>query len=103
MAEVTLGVPLTQLVTYLDEYLRVAEIPDEPNAVNGFQVQNSGRVGRIVAAVDASQATIDGVIAGLEAGEATCAPPGTSRPALGGKRADQQAGDTAACRCPAGP
>ncbi len=69
MAEVTLGVPLTQLVTYLDEYLRVAEIPDEPNAVNGLQVQNSGRVGRIVAAVDASQATIDGVIAGLEAGE----------------------------------
>lgn len=69
MTEVTLGVPLAQLVSYLDSYLRVADIPDEPNAVNGLQVQNSGRVGSIVAAVDASQATIDGVIAGLEPGQ----------------------------------
>jgi dinuclear metal center YbgI/SA1388 family protein len=30
--------------------------------VNGLQVENSGRVGRIVAAVDASQAAIDGVV-----------------------------------------
>jgi dinuclear metal center YbgI/SA1388 family protein len=55
------GVPLTKIVTYLDEYLRVREVPDERNAVNGLQVENSGAVNRIVAAVDASQVTIDGV------------------------------------------
>src|SRR5512145_58476 len=58
------GVPLTELTAYLDEYLRIREVPDERNAVNGLQVENSGTVSRIVAAVDGSQATIDGVIAG---------------------------------------
>jgi dinuclear metal center YbgI/SA1388 family protein len=58
------GVPLGELVSYLDEYLRVREVPDERNAVNGLQVENSGHIGRIVAAVDASQATIDGLAAG---------------------------------------
>jgi dinuclear metal center YbgI/SA1388 family protein len=53
--------PLSELVAYLDEYLRVREIPDERNAVNGLQVENSGAVGGIVAAVDAAQQTIDGV------------------------------------------
>jgi dinuclear metal center YbgI/SA1388 family protein len=62
------SVPLVELVDYLDEYLRIQEIPDETNAVNGLQVENSGRVGSIVAAVDASQGTIDGVIAMLETG-----------------------------------
>jgi dinuclear metal center YbgI/SA1388 family protein len=62
------GVPLHQLTSYLDDYLRIKQIPDEANAVNGLQVENSGRVGAIVAAVDASQATIDGVIATLEPG-----------------------------------
>lgn len=54
-------VPLAEITTYLDDYLRVREVPDERNAVNGLQVENSGTIGRIVAAVDASQATIDGV------------------------------------------
>jgi dinuclear metal center YbgI/SA1388 family protein len=63
------GIDLSDLVAYLDEYLRIGEVPDEANAVNGLQVDNSGRVGSIVAAVDASQATIDGVIATLEAGD----------------------------------
>jgi len=58
---------LGDLVEYLDTYLRINEIPDEANAVNGLQVENSGLVGGIVAAVDASQATIDGVIAALDA------------------------------------
>jgi len=58
------GVPLTELTAYLDEYLRIREVPDERNAVNGLQVENSGTVSRIVAAVDASQATIDGAVAG---------------------------------------
>jgi len=55
------GVPLGELVSYLDEYLRIRDVPDERNAVNGLQVENSGTVSRIVAAVDASQATIDGL------------------------------------------
>jgi dinuclear metal center YbgI/SA1388 family protein len=55
----TVTVPLADIAGYLDEYLRVREVPDEPNAVNGLQALNgSGRVGRIVAAVDASLATI---------------------------------------------
>ena len=57
------AVPLAEIVKYLDAYLRVREVPDERNAVNGLQVENQGLVGSIVAAVDASQATIDGVIA----------------------------------------
>ncbi len=57
------GVPLAKLVAYLDDYLRIRETPDERNAVNGLQVENSGAVESIVAAVDASQATIDGVVA----------------------------------------
>jgi dinuclear metal center YbgI/SA1388 family protein len=56
--------PLVTLTQYLDEYLRIREIPDEPNAVNGLQVENSGSVGRIVAAVDASLETIQGVGSG---------------------------------------
>jgi putative NIF3 family GTP cyclohydrolase 1 type 2 len=68
-SDVKAGVPLHELVAYLDEYLRIKQIPDEANAVNGLQVENSGQVGGIVAAVDASQATIDGVIAALEPGE----------------------------------
>jgi len=58
------GVPLGELVSYLDEYLRIREVPDERNAVNGLQVENSGTITRVVAAVDASQATIDGLSAG---------------------------------------
>jgi dinuclear metal center YbgI/SA1388 family protein len=64
------GVALYEVVSYLDEYLRIRAIPDESNAVNGLQVENSGEIGSIVAAVDASQATIDGVIATLEASQA---------------------------------
>jgi len=59
-------VPLGEIVSYLDSYLRIADVPDERNAVNGLQVENTGRVGSIVAAVDASQATIDGVAAGAD-------------------------------------
>lgn len=53
---------LQDLVHYLDGYLRTGEIPDYPNALNGLQVENRGRVARVVAAVDASQQTIDGVV-----------------------------------------
>jgi len=59
------AVPLAEIVAYLDDYLRLRTVPDERNAVNGLQVENRGLVGGIVAAVDASQATIDGVVADL--------------------------------------
>lgn len=53
------SVPLADLTAYLDHYLRVSEVADEPEALNGLQAANaSGRVARIVAAVDASLATI---------------------------------------------
>lgn len=53
------GILLADLVRYLDDYLAIRATPDEPNAVNGLQVENrSGRVTRIVAAVDASLETI---------------------------------------------
>lgn len=50
---------LSQVVAYLDEYLRIREVPDYPKAVNGLQLENSGSLTRLVAAVDASQAAID--------------------------------------------
>ena len=67
------SVSLVEIVSYLDDYLRVREVPDERNAVNGLQVENQGLIGGIVAAVDASQTTIDGVVA--EAPDRGAAPP----------------------------
>ncbi len=61
VALVSDAVLLAEVVSYLDDYLRIADVPDDANALNGLQVENSGRVGRLVAAVDASQATIDGL------------------------------------------
>ena len=43
-----------KMVSYIDKYLRIAEIGDSDHALNGLQVENSGRVTRIGAAVDAS-------------------------------------------------
>jgi dinuclear metal center YbgI/SA1388 family protein len=57
------SVALADIVGYLDGYLRVRDIPDYDGAVNGLQVENAGTVDHVVAAVDASQATIDGVAA----------------------------------------
>jgi dinuclear metal center YbgI/SA1388 family protein len=56
------SVPVDELVSYLDEYLQHASVPDYPGAHNGLQVQGSRPVSRIVAAVDASQASIDGAV-----------------------------------------
>lgn len=58
-------IALSELTNHLDQFLRIAELPDAPTALNGLQVENGGRVARIVAAVDASQATIDGVVESL--------------------------------------
>lgn len=54
-------VPLAGVVRFLDAFLRIGEVPDETNAVNGLEVENGGRVGRVVAAVDASLETIEGL------------------------------------------
>ena len=57
------SVPLSELVTYLDQYLRITEVPDYPDALNGLQAENrGGTVTRIVAAVDATLATIHSAI-----------------------------------------
>src|SRR5947199_10465087 len=49
---------LTELVSYLDGYLRVAAVPDAPHAVNGLQVANRGTVSRVAVAVDLCEATV---------------------------------------------
>src|SRR2546428_11240207 len=49
---------LAELVTYLDAYLRVREVPDAPHALNGLQVAKAGDVARVAAAVDLCQATV---------------------------------------------
>ena len=51
-----------QLVDYCSDLLRVNEIEDWPNALNGLQIENSGAVTRIGAAVDASARTFDAAI-----------------------------------------
>ncbi len=45
--------------TYLDEYLRVAEVADSAEALNGLQVDHDKALTRMAVAVDACQATID--------------------------------------------
>src|SRR5690606_36697016 len=49
---------LHELVEYLDGYLRVAEIPDYPGALNGLQVEGTRDVHRIAVSVTASEATV---------------------------------------------
>jgi dinuclear metal center YbgI/SA1388 family protein len=56
-------VPLPQIVAHCDQLLRTAAIGDYDGAVNGLQVENSGRVTRIAATVDASLATVKLAIA----------------------------------------
>ena len=56
-------IALRDVTEFLDGYLRIAEIPDHETALNGLQVENSGAVAHVVAAVDASQRTIDRVVA----------------------------------------
>jgi len=50
--------PLAAIVKHCDQLLRTAEIGDYDGAVNGLQVENSGKVTRIAATVDASLATV---------------------------------------------
>src|SRR5687768_14605180 len=50
---------LVEIVKYCDRVLRTAGISDYDGAFNGLQVENSGNVTRIAAAVDASATTIE--------------------------------------------
>jgi dinuclear metal center YbgI/SA1388 family protein len=52
-----LKVPLKTIVAHCDKILRTREIGDYDGAANGLQVENSGAVTKIAAAVDASIAT----------------------------------------------
>ena len=45
---------LSEIVEYTDKYLRIRNVGDWENALNGLQVENSGRVTKIGAAVDVS-------------------------------------------------
>lgn len=47
-----------ELVAYANFFLRTADTEDWPNALNGLQIENSGSVTRIGAAVDASTAAL---------------------------------------------
>src|SRR5215471_16706301 len=45
---------LSEIVRYTNHFLRIRDVGDWDNALNGLQIENSGRVTRIGAAVDVS-------------------------------------------------
>ncbi len=49
---------LDTIVQYLDDYLRVRDTRDAPDALNGLQVSNRGEVTQVAAAVDLCHATV---------------------------------------------
>ena len=49
---------LSEITRYLDEILDIAAVPDYPNAVNGLQLGNSGRVTKVAASVDFSSKAV---------------------------------------------
>ncbi len=55
--------PLDTIVRHLDRTLRTTEIADYPGAWNGLQIENSGTVQRVAAAVDACEAVIEEAVA----------------------------------------
>ncbi len=50
---------LDEIVAFLDESLNLHAIRDYPGAVNGLQIENSGTIRQVVAAVDASLPVIE--------------------------------------------
>jgi len=54
------GLRAQDIATYLDDVLKVATIPDYPQALNGLQIENAGPIERLGAAVDFSARTVDG-------------------------------------------
>src|SRR6478672_3821801 len=57
-------VALDDLDAFLDQELKTSSIPDYAGAINGLQLANSGKVGRVVAAVDASLPVIQAAAEG---------------------------------------
>jgi dinuclear metal center YbgI/SA1388 family protein len=55
-------VALNEMVDYANKYLRVTEVGDWDNALNGLQIENSGQVRRIGAAVDVSTRVLNEAI-----------------------------------------
>lgn len=49
---------LSELVEYLDSYLKIAEVPDYPGAYNGLQVEGRDKVAKVAVAVDACEFTV---------------------------------------------
>lgn len=49
---------LHKLISWLDQTLHTLEVFDYPNAYNGLQVENSGQVTKVAAAVDACESVI---------------------------------------------
>jgi dinuclear metal center YbgI/SA1388 family protein len=47
-------ISLSDIVSYSDRFLRIRDVGDWDNALNGLQIENSGRVTRIGASVDVS-------------------------------------------------
>ena len=45
---------LSEIVSYTNRFLRIRDVGDWDNALNGLQIENSGRVTRIGTAVDVS-------------------------------------------------
>ena len=68
------SVALDSIAEYLDTYLRVRDVPDSDDAVNGLQVENGGTVGRIFAAVDVGGVTVLARVTSLAAAELQLAP-----------------------------
>jgi dinuclear metal center YbgI/SA1388 family protein len=51
----TRAMKLEEIVSYQDDLLRIAGFEDYPNAFNGLQLENSGTVSKVAAAVDACE------------------------------------------------
>lgn len=54
---------LNKLVETMDVWLRTAEVPDYPGAVNGLQLANDGEVTRVACAVDACEPVVAAAVA----------------------------------------
>ena len=54
---------LQAIISYVDEKLKVAEIPDYPGAINGLQLDGNLKVVKIAAAVDASLPVVRDAVA----------------------------------------
>lgn len=55
-------IELKNIVQLLDTELRINDIHDAPQALNGLQIENYGEVSRVAIAVDGSQKSIDDAI-----------------------------------------